>query len=195
MSKLCDNAAPAETWRFGRFHLSQQKGNNMFKKIAVAVALVAAASGAFAAAPTPFYAGADVSSTKIGGFDDKGGYGGFVGYKINSSVAIEGGYHRLVDGDIAFDDARSDVTVDQMALSLVGSVPLAEGFSLFGRIGFNRLETESRFDRFAVEEHTSNALYGIGMGYAFTPVINARLEVQKPDSGITKIAAGVAFSF
>ena len=34
-----------------------------------------------------------------------------------------------------------------------------------------------------------------GLGYAFSPVVNARLEVQKPDSDITKIVAGVAYSF
>jgi hypothetical protein len=53
----------------------------MIKNIAAAVALVAASSTAFAAEPQPFYAGLDVSSTKIDGFDREGGYGAFFGYK------------------------------------------------------------------------------------------------------------------
>jgi OOP family OmpA-OmpF porin len=160
----------------------------MFKKIAVAAALVAASSAVFAAEPTPFYAGADVSSTKVTGFDDKGGFGGFVGYKINQSVAVEAGYHRLVDSDIDGDD----VTLDQMDVSLIGSVPLTDGFNLYGRIGYNRVETETSSDG---KYHSNNALYGIGLGYAFSPVVSARLEVQKPDSEITKLVAGVAFKF
>ena len=163
----------------------------MFKKIAVAAALVAASSVAFAAEPTPFYAGVDVSSTKVTGFDDKLGGGAFVGYKLNQSIAIEGGYHRLVDSTVD----GSDVTLDQIDVSVLGTVPLTNGFSMYGRIGFNRVEGEEKFDGDKLKGHTTNALYGIGLGYAFSPVVNARLEVQKPDSEITKIVAGVAYSF
>jgi len=38
-------------------------------------------------------------------------------------------------------------------------------------------------------------VYGVGLSYAFTPAISGRLEVQKPHSDITKIAAGVAYNF
>lgn len=161
----------------------------MFKKIAVAAALVAASSAVFAAEPTPFYAGVDVSSTKAYDLDDKFGYGAFIGYKINPNVAVEAGYHRLVDSDFGI---GADATADQMDVSLIGSLPLSGGFSMYGRIGYNRVDLESNFSD---KSHTNNALYGIGMGYAFTPVINGRLEVQKPDSDITKIVAGVAYSF
>lgn len=164
----------------------------MFKKIAIAAALAAASSVAFAAAPTPFYAGVDASSTKVSGFDDKGGYGAFVGYNINQNVAVEAGYHRLVDSSFG---TGADYTLDQMDVSLIGSVPLSGGFSMFGRIGYNRIDGEEKFNGVKTKEHSNNALYGIGLGYAFTPVINGRLEVQKPDSDVTKIAAGVAFSF
>jgi len=82
-----------------------------------------------------------------------------------------------------------------MDVSLIGSVPLSGGFSMFGRIGYNRIDGEEKFNGVKTKEHSNNALYGIGLGYAFTPVINGRLEVQKPDSDVTKIAAGVAFSF
>ena len=167
----------------------------MFKKIAAAVALVAASSAAFAVEPTPFYAGVDVSSTKISGSDDEGGYGAFIGYKINPNVAVEGGYHRLVDADQRIAGFDSNVKLDQMDISLIGSLPLSGGFDMYGRIGFNRLESESKVGGFTAEDHTSNAMYGIGLGYAFAPAIKGRLEVQKPDSDVTKIVAGVAFAF
>ncbi len=164
----------------------------MFKQIAAAVALVAASSSAFAQQQAPsFYAGVDASSTKIEGFDREGGYGAFIGYKINPNVAVEAGFGRLVDSEID----GADVTLDQTAISLVGSVPLSGGFDMFGRIGYNRVEGEYKEFGYKVKEHTNNALYGIGLGYAFSPVVSGRLEVQKPDTEITKIVAGVAFKF
>ncbi|MEW6022340.1 MAG: porin family protein [Pseudomonadota bacterium] len=167
----------------------------MFKKIAVAAALVAASSVSFAAAPTPFYAGVDVSSTKVDGFDDKAGYGAFIGYKLNDNVAVEGGIHRLADTHVNYDGYRADATVDQYDISLIGSVPLQGGFSLFGRIGYNRVDMEAKFDGAKLKDHANNAVYGMGLGYAFTPVVTGRLEVQKPDTGITKLVAGVAYAF
>jgi len=168
----------------------------MFKKIAVAAALVAASSVSFAAAPTPFYAGVDVSSTKVDGYnDDKAGYGAFIGYKLNDNVAVEGGFHRLADTHINYDGYRAGATVDQLDVSLIGSVPLSNGFSLFGRIGYNRVDMEAKFDGIKLKDHSNNALYGMGLGYAFTPVVTGRLEVQKPDTGITKLVAGVAYAF
>jgi OOP family OmpA-OmpF porin len=164
----------------------------MFKKIAVAAALVAASSAVFAAGPTPFYAGVDVSSTKSDYLDDdKAGYGAFVGYQINQSVAVEGGYHRLADTDID----GLNVKADQIDVSLIGSVPLTDGFSLYGRIGYNRVDYKFSANGGNYKEHSNNALYGIGLGYAFSPVVSARLEVQKPDSDLTKLVAGVAFKF
>jgi len=167
----------------------------MFKKIAVAAALVAASSVTLAAPQTPFYAGVDVSSTKVEGFDDKGGYGAFIGYKLNDNVAVEGGYHRLVDTDSNVLGYRADSTIDQVDVSLVGSVPLSNGFSLFGRIGYNRLNAEAKFDGEKIKGHEQNALYGMGLGYVFTPEVTGRLEVQKPDSNVTKLVAGVAYAF
>lgn len=163
----------------------------MFKKIAIAAALVAASSAVFAAEPTPFYAGVDVSSTKVTGFDDKLGGGAFIGYKLNQSIAIEGGYHRLADTTVD----GADVTLDQIDVSVLGTVPLTNGFSMYGRIGYNRVEGEAKFDGIKTKDHSNNAVYGIGLGYAFTPVVNGRLEVQKPDSDVTKLVAGVAYSF
>jgi OOP family OmpA-OmpF porin len=167
----------------------------MFKHIAAAVTLVAAASSAFAAEPQPFYAGIDVGSTKIEGFDREGGYGAFLGFKFNPNVAIEAGYHRLADTEYGSGPLRADVTVDQIAVSVIGSLPLSNGFDVYGRLGYNRLEADADAGGFSAKEHDSNALYGLGLGYSFSPVVHGRLEVQKPASDTTRILAGVAFRF
>lgn len=167
----------------------------MFKKIAAAVALVTISSAAFAVEPFPFYAGIDVSSTKIEGIDREGGYGAFFGYKFNQSIAIEGGYHRLADTEFRSGPVRADVTVDQLDLSVIGTLPLSNGFDVYGRLGYNRLEADADVAGFSAKEHDSNVLYGLGLGYSFSPVVHARLEVQKPASDTTKVLAGVAFRF
>jgi OmpA-OmpF porin, OOP family len=166
----------------------------MFKQFA-AIALLAASSTAFAAEPPSFYAGVDISSTKIESLDREGGFGAFLGYKFNENIAIEGGYHRLADTEYQVGALRADVTLDQIDLSVIGSLPLSKGFDVYGRLGYNRLEADADVAGFGAREHDSNALYGIGLGYTFTPAIHARLEVQRPSSDATKILAGVAFRF
>lgn len=168
----------------------------MFKKFAAAAALLAAASSAaFAAEPPSLYAGVDVSSTKISGYDRHGGYGAFLGYQFNESFAVEGGYHRLAETEYRSGPLRADVTIDQLDLSVIGSLPLSAGFDLYGRLGYNRLTADADVAGFGAKEHDNNVLYGVGLGYAFTPAVHARLEVQKPSSDATKILAGVAFKF
>lgn len=167
----------------------------MFKKFAAATALLAAASGAFAAEPPSLYAGIDVSSTKISGSDRDGGYGAFLGYKFNERFAVEGGYHRLADTEYRSGTLRANVTLDQLDLSAIGTLPLSAGFDLYGRLGYNRLTADADVAGYSAKEHENKVLYGIGLGYTFTPVIHARLEVQKPSSDATKILAGVAYKF
>lgn len=161
----------------------------MFKHIALAAALAAASSAVLAVEPQPFYAGIDVSSTKIEGFDREGGYGAFFGYKFTPAFAVEGGYHRLADTEFG----TTNVTIDQVDLSLLGSLPLSNGFDVYGRLGYNRVEIDA--DARGFSEHDSGALYGVGLGYSFSPIVHGRLEVQKPASDTTKLVAGFAFRF
>ena len=169
----------------------------MFKKIAAAVALVAASSAAFAqpffqqqGAPS-LYAGVAGTSTEIDDMDRESGYGAFLGYKFNDSIAIEGGYYRVADARVG----RADLTLDQVDLSVIGTMPLSNGFDVYGRLGYARLNAEAEIDGYTGKEHDSNALFGLGLGYTFSPVVHGRLEVQRPASDTTKIVAGVAFKF
>ncbi len=158
----------------------------MFKKIAVAATLAILSSAAFAA-DAQMYAGADVGRTKIDGFSDREtSYGAFLGYQFNPNVGIEAGYRRLAD----FTVSNTNVTLDQVALSVVGTMPLSSGFSVFGRLGYNHITATGNSTA-----ATSGGLYGIGMGYDFTPTVTARLEVQKPSSDSSNFSAGVSFKF
>ncbi|MFC5478553.1 porin family protein [Massilia suwonensis] len=167
----------------------------MFKKIAAAAFAIAASSAAFAAEPPSFYAGVDISSTDFDDFDRDTGFGAFVGYKYNENISLEAGFHRLADNRYTAGTLSADVTVDQYDLSVLGTLPLSNGFDVYGRLGYNRLTVDVDAPGFFGKEHQSKLVYGIGLAYAFTPVVAGRVEVQKPNSDVTKLAAGVVFKF
>lgn len=163
----------------------------MFKKIAIAAALAVVASSSFAADANKFYAGGDLGSTKLDGFDRETSYGAFVGYNITPAVAVEAGYRRLG----TYDDFGGDIDVNQASISAIGSLPLGNGFGVYGRLGYNRVEVKANAGRYSASESVNRALYGIGATYAFTPAISGRLEVQRPSSDSTNFSAGVSFQF
>jgi opacity protein-like surface antigen len=164
----------------------------MFKKIAAAAALAFAATSAFAAAPTAFYGGLDVGSTKIDDFDDsKASFGGFLGYGFNQNFAVELGYRQLGK----YEALGVDVKAKQTHLSVLGFYPLNPQLDIYGRLGYNQLRAEASYAGRTYGEDTSTGLYGIGLNYSFAPNVSGRLEVQKPSSDSTNISVGVAFSF
>ncbi|MDB5792573.1 MAG: hypothetical protein JWQ80_2597 [Massilia sp.] len=165
----------------------------MFRKFAVAAAVVIASSSAFAAEAPAVYAGLNVSSSELDGFDGKeNGFGGFVGYKIDQNFAIEGGYHSLADGE----EDGTRVRFTQTEISAIGTLPLSNGFSVYGRLGYNDLKAKVSGGGESVTVGIDDGVvYGAGLGYAFSPVVSGRVEVQKPHSDLTKITAGVVFNF
>lgn len=166
----------------------------MFKKIAIAATLAMLASPSFAAGP--FYGGVDFGSTKVDDVSDRhSSYGGFIGYNFHENFAAEFGYRRLADYDEVFGNTKVGVTADQVALSVVGTLPLSSGFNVYGRLGYNRIEAKGSVGSFSVSDSTSGAMYGVGMGYAFSPTVSGRIEVQKPSSDSTNINAGVVIRF
>ena len=168
----------------------------MIKKIAIVAALVAASSTAFAAQPGTLYVGADVGKTKI---DDISGRstsaGAFIGYNFHQNLAIEAGYRRMGDYDFYAAGTSGEVDLDQASLSLVGTLPLSGGFSLLGRVGYNRLEADAKVRGYSGKAHDSGAVVGVGVGYAFTPNVSTRLELQRPGSDATNLSIGVSYQF
>lgn len=155
----------------------------MFKKIVIASALALIASASFAQTAPAVYAGVDVGTTKVDvdGYDENDtSIGGFVGYNFNENFAIEGGYRNLFDKD--------GFELNQTAISGLVIAPLSNGFSVYGRLGYNHLSAKG-------EESENKALYGAGVSYAFTPTASGRVEIQKPHSDLTNISVGVAFKF
>lgn len=168
----------------------------MFQKIAIAAALVIASSTAIAGGTSKFYAGADIGTTKGEGDSDREtGFGVFGGYQFNQYIAVEAGVRRLADQDESFGGVGYSSHLDQLSLSAVGTMPLSNGFSVFGRLGANRISVKSSGGGVTYKEHANRGLYGIGVAYSFSPAISARLELQKPMSDLTNLSAGVSYKF
>jgi predicted porin len=160
----------------------------MLKKIVAAAALAMLASSSFAGTPGTVYGGLDVGSTKLDGVSEsQTSFGGFVGYNFHQNFAVEGGFRRLG----TWDGAGSDVTVDQTAVSVIGTLPLSQGFNVYGRLGYNHVKADAGW----TEGSDSGVLYGVGVGYTFSPKLAGRIEVQKPTSDSTNVGASVVYQF
>ncbi|KQQ91893.1 porin family protein [Massilia sp. Leaf139] len=169
----------------------------MFKKIAATAILVITSSTGFAAEPNSFYAGVDLGRTKIDDISGRGTSAGvFVGYNVLSNIAIEAGYRRLASLEYtAVPGINGDIDLNQVSLSAVGTLPLSNGFSLLGRLGYSRVEAEDKVLGRRVKTSDSNGIVGVGVGYAFNPAISARLEFQKPSSDSQNVSIGLAYQF
>lgn len=163
----------------------------MFKKIAVAAALAAVSAGAMAADHPYFYAGGDVGTTDFDRYQSETSIGGFGGYQVNEHVAVEVGYRRLARTSGPGWDAK----LGQLYASAVGTLPLSGGFNVFGRLGVSRLSDDYTEAGFSDNGHRDKALFGVGFGYAFTSTVMGRVEMQKPESGVSNLSASVVFRF
>jgi OOP family OmpA-OmpF porin len=163
----------------------------MIKKIAAAAFLASLAASTFAATPG-IYAGVDGGSTKIDNLSGhETSYGAVLGYTINPTWAVEAGFRRLGTWTVN----SVDVKADQVALSAIGTIPLSNGFSAYGRLGVNNLDASAHVSNVTVSDNTTKLLYGAGVAYDFGDNVGARLEVQKPSSDSTNVSFGVTYSF
>ena len=113
------------------------------------------------------------------------------GYQFNKNIAIEFGYIDL--GKVAGGSATGKAS-DVVG---VGSIPLADKFSVYGKLGFAWSEVKG----FGQNESGLELTYGLGASYDFSPTVAFRGEWQKyPDAGdgatdIDVLSIGVIFRF
>ena len=121
------------------------------------------------------------------------GYKFFGGYQINKNFALEGGYFRLGTFGFTATTVPPGTLVGTskyqgLNFDAVGILPITEKFSAFGRIGVAYTEAKDNFTRtLAVpfplipspSKRAANYKFGLGLQYAFTESLGARLEAER----------------
>jgi OOP family OmpA-OmpF porin len=136
--------------------------------------------------------GGGFQSSTIADDDRSTGYKLFGGYQFNPNFSLEGGYFDL--GKFGFTATTvpagtlsGNMKIRGLNLDAVGTVPLSEKFSAFGRIGVNYAETNDTFAGAGAvsvsnpnpTKRDTNYKFGVGLQYAFTESLALRTEVER----------------
>jgi len=141
----------------------------------------------------------------------------FAGYQFNRYLGIEGGYVDLgkasASGTITGVGVTGNAEVKGWELLGVGTLPIANNFSAYGKVGFFRWDLDvsatAVVPGFAVSTSASDdgtdMTFGVGLKYEFTRNVAARLEWQRYNdiggsntggkSDVDLFSLGVVFKF
>ena len=132
------------------------------------------------------------TTTAIANDERDTGYKLFTGYQFNRYFALEGGYFDL--GKFGFTATtipagtlRGDIKLRGLNLDLVGTLPITDKLSAFGRVGANYAEAKDTFrgTGFVIVRNpnpstkATNVKYGAGLQYAFNDAWAMRLEGER----------------
>jgi OOP family OmpA-OmpF porin len=106
------------------------------------------------------------------------------GYRVNRHFALEAGYHQL--GEVSASGPGGRVTIEPKALEFlaVGILPVAAKFSVYGKAGLYRGETEASgnsilFGAISESESNTDLTFGVGLQFDFTHNLGVRAEWQR----------------
>lgn len=158
--------------------------------------------------------------------DTATGYKIFGGYQFTPMWGIEGGYIDLrryeatVTPAVAANAGTATVKVNSWSLFGTGTLPIANGFSAFGKLGISRNTSKMSFTSNGVAFNASDSgssnktsfAYGIGASYAINKQVAVRVEYEDfgkagesnggfriagktSDSKPTLLSVGLTYSF
>jgi OOP family OmpA-OmpF porin len=187
------------------------------KWLIAALALVAAPAFAQQAQDTGWYAGASVGQstaedacTGLGGAgiscDDKDtAWKGFLGYQVNRNFAVEFGYTNL--GEVSASAGGVNASIESTAFEFVGLgiMPLGSQFSVYGKAGLYRAESEGRSNvGVSADEDNIGLTFGVGVKFDLSRSVAIRGEWQRysdvgggnlGESNVDVLSVGVLFKF
>ena len=177
-------------------------------KIAVAALL---AAGTFAAQAADFFAGASLGLSRYKTEDYPGvsvdrsdtGYKVFGGATFTPNFSLEAGYVNL--GKLTATDGVTSGSIRGTGfyVDAVGEFPVANQFSLFGKVGAFRGEAKASVPGIGSAKDTgTDVKFGIGGAYAFNKNLSLRAEVERyrfnvfDDKGDTDLySVGLSYRF
>lgn len=136
--------------------------------------------------------GAGFATTSIADDNRDNGYKIFGGYQFNRNIALEAGFFDL--GNFGFTATTlpagtltGDIKLRGLNLDLVGTLPLTEKFSAFGRVGMIYAEAKDSFSGTGLinvrnpnpSKRETNYKYGLGLQYALSESVAIRAEAER----------------
>jgi len=115
----------------------------------------------------------------------------FGGYQFNRSVAVEAGYFNLgkfgYSAGSGLSTLRGQYEVDGIHVDLIGTLPLGEQFSVFGRVGAQYANTKNNFSGTGTltpsvsnsNQYDTNMKLGVGLQYDLSPSVQLRGEAER----------------
>lgn len=161
---------------------------------AFAALALTAAMAAHADVQPGFYMGAGAGATKLDDdsfgdidLDDSDtGFKVFGGYSFNQNFAVEASYFDFGEASGSFEDfvgtVNFDVGISGFNASVVGTLPVGDMFSLYGRLGYASYDVDAHATIIGVgsgdaSESDSDMTYGVGGELSFGQ-FGMRLEYE-----------------
>lgn len=168
--------------------------NKMLSRALIAVLAGAAAFGA-QAADKGFYAGAGVGQSFVdeGNYDDEDtAFSVFGGYQFNRYFGLEAGYADF--GKLEPRGNGRDLEASSVYLTAVGTVPITDKFSAYGKAGFQRWDLDAAIPSVVgnSDDSGTDPTYGVGVQYRFTDHIAlrgeySRFEIEDTDLDLAQV--------
>ena len=151
---------------------------------AVAVSVGAQAQTAMSPVVPNIYAGIEVGQSDIANEDDIG-FKIFGGYQFTRNIAAELGYGMLFD--------KSDVEVTALELVAVGMFPIANQFSLIGKLGLANVEVDNP----GAADDKTEITWGIGVQFDVSRNLGVRALWQRyeTEESLDWLAIGAVWRF
>ena len=150
-------------------------------------AALAVSAGAYAQQPatTGFYIGAEVGQTDLDGADDDIGFKLLGGYQFHRNIAAELGYGMLYD--------KGGAEVTAIELVALGMFPIANQFSIIGKLGFANVDVEVA----GASDDKTELTWGLGVQFDFSRNLGVRALWQRyeTDNAVDFLAVGVTWKF
>ena len=136
--------------------------------------------------------GSGFATTSIADDNRDTGFKLFGGYRFTPNIALEGGYFDL--GRFGFNAAtvptgtlNGNIKLRGLNLDLVGTLPITDRLSAFGRVGMNYADARDRFRGTGAvrvlnpepSKRAANVKFGAGLQYAFTDAFAMRAEIER----------------
>jgi OOP family OmpA-OmpF porin len=109
----------------------------------------------------------------------------FGGYQVNRNFAVEAGYHDLGSATASTGSVRLNADATALELVGIGMLPLAERFSVYGKLGVYAGSTDWNVSVPALglsqggSEDTTDLTYGLGLRYDINRQVALRGEWQR----------------